>query len=329
MACACMAGNWTTGNVKVQNVETEKINSFLGMTTKYGDNGFYTRPTVTDSGVEKNAEYATLAATAVATINTLAAIEIANKQYDIANDYYKLAQQKWDRFKSTYMPCERKEMAEACNTPEYEKRYDEQASDYMNEVDKNFAMARRRIDDLYARYCICPDPSLAQDMALIQSQIAGDSGNFAYRYEEGRKIAKDDVRWTRRQQALNRGRDLQSNAAQYAKAAADAYGNLGNAVGSAAQGAISAIGYFSNRNDTIYPQRTPIRRPQPSGSMVGAGFQGVTPENGTYGWISSTPFSSGALDPNISGYNNLSTTYTTPNAVTSSVGAQQDASIRG
>ena len=329
MACACMAGNWTTGNVKVQNVETEKIVNFLGMTEKFGDDGFYSVPTVTDSGVERNARYATLAATTVATINTLAAIEIATKQFNIASDYYTLARQKWDRFRNAYMPCERREMAEACSTPEYEKRYDEQASDYMNEVDKNFAMASRRIDDLYARYCVCPDPSLAQDIALIQSQIAGDSGNFAYRYEEGRKIAKDDVRWTRRQQALNRGRDLQSTATQYAKAAADTYGNMGDAVGTAAQGAMSAIGYFSSRNDTIYPQRAQLQRPQPGGATVGDGFYSAGQGNEGDGWVSRAALSSGVLEPNISGYNNLSTTYTAPNAITSSVGAQQDASIRG
>lgn len=324
MTCACMAGNWTTGIV-----ETAKVDSFLGMTQKYGPNGLYTVPTVTDDGVTTNATWATLAATSVATINTLAAIQIADKQHDIADAYYQLAQKKWDRFKNIYMPCERREMAEACNTPEYDPRYDDLASDYMNEVDKDFAMARQRIDDLYTRYCICPDPSLAQDMALIQSQISGDSGNFAYRYEEARKIAKDDIRWTRRQQALNRGRDLQSTAAQYAKAAAGAYGDMGNTVGTVAQGAMSAIGYFANRNDTNYPQRAEIQRPQPGGSMVGDGFQGGGPENGTSGWISNTPQSAGLLDPNIAGYNNLNTTYTSPNAVTSSIGAQQDVSVRG
>lgn len=261
MACACMAGNWTTGKVSVQTVNTENVKSFLGMTEKNGPNGFYPVPKVTDDGVEQNAKYAQLAAAAIAAINTAAAIKIADKQYKIAKDYYKLAQQKWDRFKDYYMPCERNEMAEACNTPEYTAQYDKRASDYMNEVAKDFGMASQRLDDLYRRYCICPDPSLAQDIAFMQSQAAGDAGNFAYRYEEHRKTAKDDTRWTRRQQALNRGRDLQSNAAKYAQAAASAYGDVGTAINGAAQGAMTAIGYFSTRRDTAYPQRTQMQHP--------------------------------------------------------------------
>lgn len=313
--CACAAGSWTTGTVRTNHVETEKINSFLGMTTKFGEtNGLYSPPTVTNDGVTRNALLANLAATAVATIQTLAAIDIANKQYNIANGYYKLAQQKWDRFKSIYMPCERKEMAEACSTPEYDAQYDVTAAQYMGEVTRDFGLARVRIDDMYARYCICPDPSLSQDMALMQSQVSGDSGNFAYRYEEARKQAKDDVRWTRRQQALNRGRELQSNAAQYAKAAASAYSDRGAAIGSVAEGAMRAIGYFSNRNDTIYPQRQAAG--QSSGAMM-AGYGGTPVDAAIPGWTS------GPLSPNIGGYNNLNTTYTSPDAITSMVGNQQ------
>ena len=327
MACACSVGQWTTGKVNIQTVETEKINSFLGMTSKHGPNGFYPEPTVTNSGVESNAEWANIAAVGVATISTLASIQIAEKQYDIANSYYALSRQKWDRFRNVYMPCERREMSEACNTPEYEPRYDELAAAYTGEVDRIFAQARARLETLNARYCVCPEPTLTADFGLLQSQIAGDSGNFAYRYEEARRVAKNDVRWTRRQQSLNRGRDLQSNATQYAKAAADAYGRLGEAVGSAAEGAISAIGYFSERRSTMYPQRAPLQRPQASGSMVGNGFMGVTPDNGTYGWISPVSVRAGELNTN--GYTNPNTTYSSPNVITSLIGSQQPSSSGG
>jgi hypothetical protein len=327
MACACAAGNWTTGKVTTNTVNTENVKTFLGMKSKYADDdtaGFYPNPKVTDDGVERNATWSNLAAVAVATLTTLAAIEIAQKQYDIAVAYYKIAQQKWDRFKNLYMPCERTEMNEACNTPEYTALYDSSASTWMNEVAANFGLAGARIDRLNALNCVCPDPSLAQDIALMTSMAAGDTGNFAYRYEEHRKIAKDDIRWTRRQQALNRGRDLQTTAAKYAEAAANAYGDLGNTVGQVAEGAMSAIGYFSNRNDTSYPQRQQLQRP--ANQFTGGAFIGAQPENGEYGFINHDPLN---ISTQIDNYGNSFTPYTTNSAITSVAGSQQPSSSGG
>lgn len=327
MACACSAGNWQTGKVTTNTVNTENVKTFLGMKSKYADDdssGFYPNPKVTDTGVEGNANWSALAATAVATLQTIAAIKIANKQYDIARAYYKMAQQKWDRFKNKYMPCERTEMNEACNTPEYTALYDQTASSWVNEVDRNFGQARSRIDRLNALYCICPDPSLAQDMELMESMASGDTANFAYRYEEHRKDAKDDVRWTRRQQALNRGRDLQSTAARYAEAAANAYGDVGGKINQAAEGAMSAIGYFMNRNDTVYPQRQPLQRP--ANAFLGGAFVGAQPQNGEYGFIYNDPMQ---INTQIDNYGNGFTPYTSNNTITSTVGAQQPSSSGG
>lgn len=308
-ACAMAQGNWNTGTVKSTEVKTEtieKIENFLGMTKKNGkEDGFWPEPQVTDVGVKSNAKWARLAAVAVATFNTLAMIRIAEKQLDIANEYYKLSRRNWDRFREIFEPCERKEIAEACSTPLYQPKYDQQAAEYMSEVDRTFGVAEDRIADLYKRYGICHDPSLSRDIALARSQVAGDSGNFAYRYEEFRKIARDDVRWNRRSQALNRGRDLPSDAVKYAKAAADAFNEQGNMLGSAAQGAMTALGYFSARNETTYPQ-APRRAQSPY--LVGQA------PNGVYGWIGNNPMPVGA---DVSGAQ-----YTAQNFIGSSIGAQ-------
>lgn len=327
MVCACATGTWTTGLVVTNTVNTENVLSFLGMKSKYADDdttGFYPNPKVTDTGVEGNAQWSSLAATAVATLNTVAAIRIADKQYDIARAYYAMARRKWDRFRDKYMPCERTEMNEACNTPGYVPQYGPSSTTWMAEVGRCFGQARTRADQLNALYCVCPDPSLAQDMSLQESIAAGDTGNFAYRYEEHRKDAKDDVRWTRRQQALNRGRDLQSTAARYAEAAANAYGDAGTNIGRAAEGAISAIGYFSNRNNTTYPQRQAIQRPP--NQLLGGAFIGAQPETGEYGFSNQDPL---RINTQVEGYSNPFTPYTTNNSVTSVVGAQQPSSSGG
>lgn len=303
--------------LNTQMVHTQKIDNFLGMSSK---ETFWPQPTVTDAGVQSNAHWASLAATAVAVANTAAAINIANKQYHIAKAYYDLARQKWDRFRHIYMPCERKEVAEACHTPVYTPRYHDQGRAYLNAAKHAFAQARTTIDDLYHRYCVHPDPSLARAFALMRSAAEGDGENFAFRAEEARKDVMDDRRWNRRAQALNRGRDLQSQSITYARAAAAAYGDLGHTIGSAAEGAITALGYFSTRRDIVYPRRTPLQHP--GGAAVGAGFIG--PQNGVNGWVSPTPDPiESVMATNVQGYQNIHTTYNSNSAIGSAIGSQQ------
>lgn len=303
--CACAMGSWTTGRVNVQQVNTEKIDNFLGMTEKYGDNGFYPTPTVTDTGVVENATMASLAATVVAAINTAAAIEIARKQYNIAKSYYNMAKQRWDWFKTVYLPCETKAVAEACGTPEYSPQYGPTSDAYRYSTVNLYGEVIPEMNRLYGQYCICPDSSMYADASLAAAIALGDSGNFALRYEENRKLAKDDVRWNRRAQELNRGRNLLASAFSYAQAAADAYGNLGNQIGQAAEGAAGALGYFMNRNNTVYPQRTEVSYPGNS-----SGWSGM--EN-------SLLFGNGV---SIQGYNNDSTIYDTNSTLDSIIGSQ-------
>lgn len=311
---ATAMGNWQTGTVKTQTVETNNIGSIMGAKSPCD---FFPQPQVTNSGVTDNATFAQIAATTVAAVTTAASVKIANKQIDIANDYFDIARQKWDRFLNKYQPCEVKEMAEACNTPEYVPQYDTQADAYENNVNVQYGLAADEINDFARCYCVPIDNSFFRDLALSQVQLSVDSGNYAYRYEENRKDNKDDVRWNRRGQALNRGRNLQNEAASYAQAASRAYSSLGDSVRQAGEGAATALGYFQTRNNTVYPTRTALARP--NASMVGAnGFMKV---NGDNSIVSPSPMP--ISDPtNLSGYANSGTYYSTTDTITSAVGRQ-------
>lgn len=322
MVCACAAGNWQTGTVKTNHVETESINKYLGATHVYATSkddhsSFYPAPMVTDTGVSDNARWAALAAVAVATVNTVAMLKIADKQNKIAREYYKIAKRKWDRFKDKYMPCEKQEMAEACGTPEYDAQYDQTGNTWGDEARKDFALAGQSLSRIMSQYCLCPEPDLSRDLALASSIMAGDSTNFGYRYEESRKDAQDDRRWTRRQQSLNRGRNIEAQAAKYADMAANAYNDMGKSIGQAAEGAMSFAGYFMNRNQTRYPQRNPVQ--YPTSSMLGGSFTGADPQNGQYGFTNVNPMQ--VVTPDI-GYMNQNTPYNTNSTIGSNIGSQ-------
>ncbi|MEB7231557.1 hypothetical protein NEN25_25475, partial [Escherichia coli] len=107
---------------------------------------------------------------------------------------------------------------------------------------------------------------------------------------------------------LNRGRNIPADAVRYAEAAADAYNNQGKMLGEAAQGASYALGYFTSRNATRYPQGQRDRRSSPY--LVGQ------PENGVYGFIGSSPeFIGGDGDM-------TSVWYTGHDSIGSNIGAQ-------
>lgn len=321
--CAAAMGNWQTGTIKMGTIQSigsiNSIESFLQARKAHNglpNGALYPDPTVTDLSVRENSNWAKIAAAAVATINTLAAYDIAQKQLSIARQYFNISRQSWDRFRTVYGACERREMNEACGTPEYTPQYIRVSNAYMDEVTRQFSTADGNIRDLVDLYCLPVDSSLEQDIALITAQIRGDSGNFALRREEAREITKNDVRWERRSQALNRGRDIQSTAASYAKAASDGYSGLSDSIGKATDGAMTAIGYFANRNQTNYPgPRTMVNQPPQSPINYGEG-------GGSFGIGSSVSNIISGASSGLEGYANGSTYYSTNNVITSKTGSQ-------
>lgn len=251
------------------------VQQFLGsMTMTQGD--FWPKPEVTDSSVNATAALAELAAVTVATINTVMQLKIADMQWDIANKYYHLAFRKWKWFKDTYMPCEIAEMLEICNMPEYQKRYDSLSTEYMQSGKDATATIDDELQRIADARCLCFDPKIVKDFALLNNMIAVDGGNFAYRYEEARKIRKDDLRWNRRSQSLNRGRDIQSNAVKYGAMAIEGLGSSAQTLNGFAQGAQRFFGFFGARQATNYPGIEAIGRPANSLSSTPRTLGGYT-----------------------------------------------------
>lgn len=236
-------------SLQTQTVKTETISEITNIRNVSG----WKPPAYDNDGEESEKFWQKAAMVGVAILNTVAMVAIAQKQYAIAKDYANLAKEKWERFKSVYMPCEQRELAEACQTPEYEKKYADQGASYAQVTRSMFQKVDGNLLDLAKRYYLCLDASLLADLSLIQTTAVGDATNFAYRYEESRKEAQDDLRWNRRAQSLNRGRDIEANAAKYSEMASRIYGDLGNTIKDGISGAMNGLGYLSARAPTQYP----------------------------------------------------------------------------
>lgn len=193
------------------------------------------------------------ATVAVATINTAAAIKIADKQYDIAKQYLDIA--KWWRnyYNSTYKPWEDVELSEAWAIQETTPLYDAaigQAKTYGRMRFKGVADKRLQCT---SEYCTGLRAALLKDIMAEEADTLASMASLGYRNERAYVEARNDVRWQRRAETVKRGRDMIAGNIQFSKLSFGIFGNLGAQAGVAAGGALRAYSYFQERRETEYP----------------------------------------------------------------------------
>ena len=207
----------------------------------------------TNSGKNLVGTIMNAAAVAVATINTLAAIEIADKQYDIAKQYLDIA--KWWRnyYNSTYKPWEDKELEEAWALEKEPPLYDITVGRTRTYGRLQFKGLAEKSIQCTSEYCTGLREALLKDVLNSEATTLAALSNMGYRNERAYIEARDDVRWQRRVEVTNRGRDLVANNIQFAKLAFGIFGDLGKQAGLGAAGAVRYLGYSWNKNETQYP----------------------------------------------------------------------------
>lgn len=185
---------------------------------------------------------------AVASINTAAAIYIADKQLDIAQQAQDISNKLNDHMCENYYPCEIKLLNEVCNAPEPEIEYDEQAGRFATTARLQYAKAREELSKRFSRFCCGNQMRLMKDLAIAEAQGVTDTINYGYRVAEQRKQALDDLRCNKMFQALGMGRGLAGQALSYAGAAGSILSSLGTQASAAASSAFEAIGYRQRAN---------------------------------------------------------------------------------
>lgn len=210
---------------------------------------------ITDSGIDYAANVARAAAIAVAVVNTAAAIEIASDQESLAKDYLRIAKSQQNYYYEVYVPCEDKELEEACSAALYEKHNNIQIGRMKNSVRHQFAGVLDKDIQCSSRYCTGRMAAIIKDRLTSEAAALATAANLARRYEEDYAEAQDDLRWARRSQALARGRDMMAQAVSFSGFAYGLFGKLGDQAQKGAAGAMGYLGYASARNETVYPSR--------------------------------------------------------------------------
>ena len=238
-------------------------------------------PQYTDTGATIEKTIWQIASLAVATINTLAQIQMANQRMEIAEKYRDIAQERLNRFRNNYVPLEYQMLGEITSTPEPTVDYNSSRERPYSYVDDAFTFADDQISDLAKKYNLCMDISLLDDLPYAEQLALDDGVNYTYRDEEYFRNLMSDLRWNRRSNLLNIGRENMSQSVSYAQSANNALAEVGQLANSGAQGAMQMLGYMSQVKESVYPSLftgTTINNSYATlaGSTTSAGVTGVT-----------------------------------------------------
>lgn len=193
------------------------------------------------------------AAVAVAGINTAAAIKMADWQYDIAKQYLDIS--KWWRnyYNSTYRPWEDVELEEAKALELELPLYDTMVGRSRTYGRLQFKGMAERSAQCTSEYCTGLRGALIKDVMVSEATVLSELSNLGYRNERAYVEARNDVRWKRREETINRGRNLPAGNVQFMQLAYGIFGSLGKQAAMGASGAIGYLGYSWNRNETQFP----------------------------------------------------------------------------
>lgn len=217
---------------------------------------------VTDDGLISVANIARIGAIAVAVINTLNALKIANLQKDIADKYQAMADEALEYAKTWYRPCESKAVNDACGDSVYERKFDDISIGRMITTVKS--KTKRKLEKeltCVPKYCTGKIQNIIKNNLLEQATAEALVAGLGYRYEEDREQARNDVRWNRRAAILNVGRGIPGDVVTYAGLASGLFGGLSDQYSKAAGSAIQYLSYTAERNPTVFPQRNQIEYP--------------------------------------------------------------------
>lgn len=208
---------------------------------------------VTDNGKSTMGLIFDAAAMAVAAINTAAAVKMADLQYDIAKQYLDIA--KWWRnyYNNTYKPWEDQELSEAWAQEKIDPMYDITIGRTRTYGRLQFRGVIDQSLRCTSAYCTGLREAMLKDIATAEATTIAAMANMGYRNERAYVEARNNTRWERRTQVLNRGRDMLANNVQFSSMAAGIFGDLGQQAGAGAAGAMRYLGYSWTRNETQFP----------------------------------------------------------------------------
>jgi hypothetical protein len=193
------------------------------------------------------------AALAISIANSIAQGQIADMQQDLAESYYDMAKFKWNRFNDKYKPLELKLLNEVRSEPIVSLNCGDDRSRAAEAVNTAYDRMSSYMTKKAKQYHLCIDSTLLMQMDRKRTMALVDTANFNLSDDYWFVDYTNDKRWNRRSNVLDLGRNLSSEALKYGDVALATMKTVGGQISQAAQGLMTAVGYYGARNDTYYP----------------------------------------------------------------------------
>lgn len=193
------------------------------------------------------------AALTAAGYNAYKAYDIAMKEWEMADKYWRIAENWLDHYKNNYAPVEDQEVQEALELPIAEPSYDIARGRARATAWQQFKGKLRDSLRCTSRYCTGLRGDMLMQIMRAQANAVELAEGLGYRNERAYIEARNDVRWEKRLNTAKRGRDIVADVTGLGMASAGIYGSLLDQSWQGLQSAGQYLGYSDQRFQTHYP----------------------------------------------------------------------------
>ena len=189
----------------------------------------------------------------LAAYNTVQAVEIAKKQFDIAKMYLRMAQDWHDYHKNSFEPIEDIELQEVKEFKIDEPIYDTRIG--RAQTLSHIKYMGRAYNDIKctSEYCTGLRNKRIRDAFLAEARDQAQMAGLGYRTEEAYIQQRDELRWRMLMNVVRRGRGLQAQPLKFASLSYDIYGDQRNMTLNGMNDALYGLGWMKERRATDYP----------------------------------------------------------------------------
>lgn len=208
---------------------------------------------VTDASVDIVGNLLAAASVLAAGYNTYRAVDLATKEWLMADKYYQITQNWMDYYQGFYAPVEDQEVNEALNLPIEEPDYETARGRARTVAWLQFKDVVRTATKCTSRYCTGLRQDMLADLSAAQANAVAMADALGYRNERAYIESRNEQRFVRMMETAKRGRDMVAGNPSLANAAAGIYGDLFDQAWAGLVGAGNYLGYYTTRNQTNYP----------------------------------------------------------------------------
>jgi hypothetical protein len=191
---------------------------------------------------------------AMALLQITVAKKIADLKIELAEDYYAMAEYKWQRFITSYVPLEKKLLREVSSVAIATMDCADDRARAESSVNSAYALLQQQLARIRKSLHICIDENMLSVIEHRRVVMLVDTENFNLSDDNYWCDILNDDRWNKRSTVLDLGRGISTLSQSYGVLAKQGIDSAGGQVMAFTNSVINSMGYLGARRETAYPQ---------------------------------------------------------------------------